>query len=152
MTKELRWAIPGRLCMFALPDQNELNDLITKNKLGMIVRLYDEKEAEEKSLDWETPAKTHDCVVRPILTPDFGVPDWKAGMEAKEMKELAELAIETWNSGKTVGIHCGAGKGRTGTIAAALLATCVYRAGSWPERPLQKGFVCAIVNSLDKSP
>ena len=50
-----------------------------------------------------------------IPVPDFHAP-------TLEQLELYVATVEKWtDSGKQVGTHCGAGKGRTGTFLAALL-------------------------------
>lgn len=76
-------------------------------------------EAEELPLPlaaWRAEAEAAGLAFLHLPIPDFGVPDaeFEAGWEAARL-------VSRSAAGETVAIHCRAGLGRTGTIAARLL-------------------------------
>lgn len=134
---ELRWAIVDRLCLFGRPrDEKEMRDIAEKG-LGMIIQLYDPKSREEIATDWTKVANEFNIEVKRIETPDFGVPK----ITPDELSELARHAKEAFDADEAVGIHCGYGIGRTGTMALLLVAELIRQSGSCPESEEQMKFV-----------
>ncbi len=71
------------------------------------------------------------------MAPDFGPPK----VSAAEVSELAKHAKEAFDADEAVGIHCGAGIGRTGTMALLLMAELIRQSGSCSETDEQLGSV-----------
>jgi len=130
MTLDIRWAIPGRLALFARPQRADF-ERIAREGFGMILSVYDPEKPSSK-VEWAAPVDA--SVVRAIPAKDFHPIDFNAA----EIESLAADARRVWQAGRPIGIHCGAGIGRTGTLAILLLAGAVKDARSWPEEPSQR--------------
>ncbi len=127
---EIRWAVEDKLCLFGRPsDEKEMREIADKGGLGLLIQLYDPSRPEEVATDWTKVAKDFNFEVKRIETPDFGVP--KIGPEG--LAELAKHAKEAFDADEAVGIHCGAGIGRTGTMALLLMAELIRQSGSCSE-------------------
>ena len=152
-----------QLYMDAMPGRYEPFDLWLKQlehyKIDRVICLTDEHEIAAKSPDYHaaraawrravdgTPHIPIDGAAVPLTDfplPDFGAP---AGPAVAHFWELAASVAVEIAAGKRVFIHCGAGIGRTGTFAAAVLmhggasveeaTRQIQAAGSGPERPAQ---------------
>lgn len=135
---DIRWVIEDRICVFGRPkDEKEMREIADKAGLGLLIQLYDPSKPEEVATDWTKVAKEFNFEVKRIETPDFGVPRIEAGGIAA----LAKHALEAFDADECVGIHCGAGIGRTGTMAVVLMAELVRKAGSCPESDEQVRFI-----------
>jgi predicted protein tyrosine phosphatase len=127
---DIRWAVMDRLCLFGRPnDETEMREIADKADLGLLIQLYDPARPEEVATDWTKVAKEFNFEVKRIATPDFGVP----GVSPDELTELAKHAKEAFDADEAVGIHCGAGIGRTGTMAMLLMAELIRQSGSCSE-------------------
>jgi len=127
---EIRWAVMDRLCLFGRPkDEKEMREVAEKAGLGLLIQLFDPSRAEEVATDWTKVAREFDFEVKRIETPDFGVPV----VSPEELTELAKHAEEAFDADEAVGIHCGAGIGRTGTMALLLMAELIRQSGSCSE-------------------
>jgi protein-tyrosine phosphatase len=116
--------------------------------LQAIVCLATSQEVRAKSPSYAAAlnAKAIPCSVEAFPIPDFGVPDDREAFWSLALKIATQL-----RAGGRVLIHCGAGIGRTGTLATcALLALglptavaeqAVSAAGSHPETAEQKRLV-----------
>ncbi len=127
---EIRWAIVDRLCLFGRPEsESEMREIAEKAGLGLLIQLFDPARQEEVETDWAEVAKEFNFEVKRIETPDFGVPRVEPGGIAA----LAKHAKEAFEADEAVGIHCGAGVGRTGTMALLLMAELIRQSGSCSE-------------------
>ncbi len=135
---EVRWAVMDRLCLFAMPEsEKEMREIADEAGLGLLIQLYDPSRPEEVGADWTKVANELNFEVKRIETPDFGVPK----VTPDELADLARHAKEAFDADETVGIHCGAGIGRTGTMALLLVAEMIRQAGSCSETDEQFQFV-----------
>ena len=135
---EIRWAVEDRICMFDLPnDETEMRDIADKCGLGVLVQLYDPKNPKEANTDWTKVAKEVGFEVIRIENPDFDPPH----IDAAGLTALAKHALEAFDADEAVGIHCGMGIGRTGTMALLLAAELIKQNGSCAERPSQLKFI-----------
>jgi protein-tyrosine phosphatase len=89
---------------------------ISASGAGLLVTLVEAKELPLPLADWRAEAITAGLALLHLPIPDYGVPD--AAFEAgwRDAGLAGRLA-----RGETVALHCRAGLGRTGTIAARLL-------------------------------
>lgn len=127
---ELRWAITDRLCLFGRPkDEKEMREIADKGGLGLLIQLFDPSSPEEIAADWTKVAKEFNFEVKRFEAPDFGA----VKITAVEIAELARHAKEAFDADEAVGIHCGAGIGRTGTMALLLAAELIRQGGSCSE-------------------
>ncbi len=134
----IRWAVEDRICMFGLPkSEQEMREIAEEGVLGVLVQLYDPNNPDEANLDWSKVAKEKGIEVVRIENPDFEPPK----IDSAQIRALGKHAREAFDADEAVGIHCGAGIGRTGTMAMLLLAELIREAGSCSERPSQIKFV-----------
>jgi protein-tyrosine phosphatase len=135
---EICWVIEDRLCLFGRPgDENEMRDIAEKAGLGLLIQLFDPARTEEVATDWTKTASEMNFEVKRIETPDFGVPK----IDASGISDLAKHAREAFDADEAVGIHCGAGIGRTGTMALLLVAELIRQSGSCSENDRQLAFI-----------
>jgi protein-tyrosine phosphatase len=106
----------------------------------------DEVRAKSPSYAAALDATTVPCAVEPFPISDFGVPD-----DREAFWSLASKIATQLKAGRRVLIHCGAGIGRTGTLATCVLLglgqtdvqaqQAVSMTGSHPETPEQRALV-----------
>ena len=144
--------VPGALRLHSMPGRRESLerawDQIRTHAVQAIVCLAGPEEVRVISPAYASAlaAKTLPCSVESFPIPDFGVPDDRDAFWSLAVKIATQL-----KSGGRVLIHCGAGIGRTGTLAACVLLAlgesqadaeqAVSMAGSRPETTEQKALV-----------
>jgi protein-tyrosine phosphatase len=149
---KLPTGVPGRLLLHSMPGRREDLDAawsqVTKDAVRLIVCLAPASEILEKSPAYGRAIEsgTVPCQLLPFEIPDFGVPDDRAGFW-----KLARETAGRLRRGEAVLIHCGAGIGRTGTLAASVLIAlgettsraqeAVSQAGSGAERAAQRELI-----------
>ena len=141
-------SIPGKLYLHSMPGRYEPFDqtvaAIRMRGITEVICLVPLEEIEIKSPDYARALKNGGTAWRQVMFPivDYGVP--------KERDSYLKLVMQVAGSlrkGTNVLAHCGAGIGRTGTLAASVLVylgvpldqalETVHAAGSYPERPEQ---------------
>ncbi len=121
-------AVAGSLWLHSMPGRREplehVWEQVRIQAVQAIVCLAGSEEVRAKSPSYAAAldAKTVPCTVEPFPIPDFGVPDDREAFWSFASKIATQLG-----AGGRVLIHCGAGIGRTGT-----LATCVLLALGQP--------------------
>jgi protein-tyrosine phosphatase len=144
--------VSGSLWLHSMPGRCEPLDQaweeIRVRGIQAIVCLAASDEIRAKSPSYATAldAKTAPCSVEPFPIPDFGVPDDREAFWSLALQIATQL-----KAGARVLIHCGAGIGRTGTLATCVLLALaqplakaqkdVARAGSYAETDEQKELV-----------
>lgn len=135
---------PGRLFLMGMPGryapyESDLTALQVET-IDLLISLAERSEIARKSPAYAA-ALAEDRFPLPRREhplPDYGVPDDRA-----LFLELAQELAEMLRNGQRLAIHCGAGIGRTGTLAAVVLLALgwsqaealaqVHEAGSGPE-------------------
>jgi protein-tyrosine phosphatase len=138
----------GRLYLHSMPGRHEaLSESLEEiDRLGItqVISLVPMYEIKLKSPDFAALLEQGPGWLSTVFpVPDFGVPD-----DAAAFRALAREAAEILRSGESMLVHCGAGIGRTGTLAICILRELGYevkeamdavlRAGSGPETPDQQ--------------
>ena len=115
-------AVAGRLWLHSMPGRQEPLEQawaqIRINDVQTIVCLVTRAEVRGKSPEYAAAldAKTVPCDVEMFPIPDFGVPDDRETFWAFARRIAGRL-----EAGRRVLVHCGAGIGRTGTLATCVL-------------------------------
>jgi protein-tyrosine phosphatase len=144
--------VTGSLRLHSMPGGNEplAQTLAHVRSQGVevIVCLAGPDEIRAKSPEYAAAieAKTLPCAIEVFPIPDFGVPD-----DRDAFWSLASSLARRLSGGDRVLIHCGAGIGRTGTLATTVLLAlgesrvearqAVSAAGSRPESAEQEALV-----------
>jgi protein-tyrosine phosphatase len=140
--------LPGHLYLHSMPGRHERWDdiraEIVQKRIDCVVCLTPKDEIRSKSPDYATAIERGlpwEHVAHPIA--DYGEPG-----DPDAFRMLARDIARRLQDGESVLIHCGAGIGRTGTMAVAVLVSLgqplahaqrnVAVAGSSPETPGQR--------------
>lgn len=143
-------AIAGGLFLHAMPGRKETLAAFQAdyqaNRIARLVCLTDAREVREWSPSYALAIEVGDLAPEMFPISDFGVPEDRALFLAKARQIAAEL-----RAGKRVLLHCAYGRGRTGTMAVAVLLALglslaeadklVRQAGSGPETAGQEELV-----------
>ena len=152
-------SIPGKLYLHSMPGRYEPFERtvaeIRMRGITEVICLVPLDEIEFKSPDYARALKNGDTSWRQVMFPivDYGVPK-----EREAYRRLIVQIVDSLRAGTNVLAHCGAGIGRTGTLAACVLAVLgvpvaealetVHAAGSYPERPEQLDLVEWVAGSV----
>ena len=144
--------VGGRLWLAAMPGRGEPVERtwadLRREDVRVIVCLAEREELCAKSPAYAAALETHavPCAVESFPVADFGVPDDREAFWA-----LAAGLGRRLTEGERAMIHCGAGVGRTGMLAACVLLAlgeplaaaerAVAAAGSHPETAAQRALV-----------
>jgi protein-tyrosine phosphatase len=135
--------MPGRFEPFASAKAK-----IVQSGVDRVVCLAPLEEVRQKSTEYA-------CAIEQGALPwaheAFGVPDYQAPKDLEAFLRLTQSVARRLRSGESILIHCGAGIGRTGTLAVCVLMALgvaepqarknVANAGSGPERPSQEDVI-----------
>jgi len=141
---EIPDTVHGKVYLHSMPGRNEPFHLaveeINEKGISKVVSLASDQEIEEKSPDFARAIKAGTFVTNRISFPieDFGIPS-----DRNAFLELSNDLAAAVKNGEKILIHCGAGIGRTGTLATSVLMSLgidsqtaiqlVRAAGSEPE-------------------
>ncbi len=144
--------VPGKLRLHSMPGRREplerFWEQIRREGVHLIVCLAgpDEIRAKSQAYAAALEAKTAPCPINAFPVADFGVPE-----DCEAFWLLASTIAQQLRAGSQVLIHCGAGIGRTGTLATCVLLAlgetqakaeqAVSAAGSHPETTEQRDLV-----------
>ena len=151
-------SIPGKLYLHSMPGRYEPFERtvaeIQMRGITEVICLVPLDEIEFKSPDYARALKNGGTSWRQVMFPivDYGVPK-----EREAYRRLILQVVDSLRAGTNVLAHCGAGIGRTGTLAACVLVVLgvpvaealetVHAAGSYPERPEQLDLVDWVARS-----
>lgn len=149
---QLPSGVPGKLVLNSMPGRYEALEQMWKQieteGVQLIVSLAPPEEIRSKSPAYgrALESKTVPCAVESFPITDRGVPEDRTGFWS-----LASTVAQKLRAGSRVLIHCGAGIGRTGTLAICVLLAlgepqagatrAVSAAGSHPETDAQRDLV-----------
>ncbi len=149
---QLPTGVPAKLILHSMPGRYETLEetwrQIATDGVQLVVSLAPADEIHRKSPAYGAAleSKTVPCPVEPFPIADRGVPADRPGFWS-----LASRVAQQLKAGRCVLIHCGAGIGRTGTLAICVLLAlggsqasatrAVSAAGSHPETDGQRDLV-----------
>jgi len=161
---ELPERVSGYLYLHSMPGRYEsfqdARDEIARCKIERVIRLASLEEVRSKSQDYALAIEAGQL---PWLEEVFPVPDFDApkGEDLPRFLELARNVANHLINGKNILIHCGAGIGRTGTLAICILIVLGMRtekaksvvkdAESEPEMESQKKAITWVAQHAMKS-
>jgi hypothetical protein len=144
--------VPGRLLLHSMPGRREALDAawdqVSNDAVRLIVCLAPASEIREKSPPYSRAIDSGavPCQLLRFEIPDYGVPNDRVGFW-----NVAREVARRLRAGDAVLIHCGAGIGRSGTLAASVLIAlgetahraqeAVSEAGSGAERAAQRELI-----------
>jgi len=144
--------VDGKLYLHSMPGRHEdfekAKDDIRKYKISKVVCLTPLEEIRSKSPEYYKAIKEDDIMFELLMFPisDYGIPD-----NPNRFLQIAKDIGKNLQAGENILIHCGAGIGRTGTLAVMTLIGIgltdeeaqmrVAVAGSFPETNIQKNFI-----------
>jgi len=140
--------VPGLLYLHSMPGRYEpfveARAEIEQHRIGRVVCLAPLDEVHKKSPEY---ARVIEAGALPWAEEMFPVPDYGVPEDRDAFLKVAHSVAEWLQQGENVLIHCGAGIGRTGTLAICVLMVLgveksqaqatVKSAGSEPETPEQ---------------
>lgn len=151
--------VPGKLYLHSMPGRYEpfarTVAEIQMHGISEVICLVPLEEIEFKSPDYARALRNGGTPWHQVMFPivDYGVPS--------NLQAYLQLVVQTADSlraGTNVLAHCGAGIGRTGTLAACVLVALgvplnealetVHAAGSYAERPEQLELIEWVAGSL----
>lgn len=151
--------VSGKLFLHAMPGRHEpfeeAKEDFVQDGIQHIVCLAPMKEVHRKSPDYALAIESLDLPWSQQTFPvvNFGVPK-----DPSALLDLAHSIAQRLRNGERVLIHCGAGIGRTGTLAVCVLMAlamtrddaydAVRNAGSCPETEKQRELVSWVAKQL----
>ncbi len=155
--------VPGALLLHSMPGRYEAFEEARREmdrlKITRIVCLAPLDEIKEKSPDYAI------AIARSELKPIhhlFPVADYGAPDDLDAFCALVREVATAIREGERVLVHCGAGKGRTGTFAICVLIAlgftegdareAVGKSGSEPEQPSQEAAIRSVAAKLGRYP
>lgn len=155
-------SIPGKLYLHSMPGRYEPFERtvaeIQMYGITEVICLVPLEEVEHKSPDYARALKNGSTPWRQVMFPivDYGVPS-----DQQDYLKLVLWVAQSLRTGTNVLAHCGAGIGRTGTLAACVLVALgvskaealetVHAAGSYAERPEQLDLVDWVARATARS-
>ena len=119
---ELPEGVTGHLYLHSMPGRyeafKELKERIAQRKIERVIRLASLEEVRLKSPDYALAIEASQL---PWIEEAFPVPDYEAPGNLEAFWDLAKRIANRLRSGERALIHCGAGIGRTGTLAICVL-------------------------------
>lgn len=114
----------GMMCAPGLrrPLEHDLDELLKVHQARLLVTLVSPPELDTLHLR-RLPEELKKRHIEPLYFPidNFGTPD-----SLKKLDALVSRVLNTANSGNTPVLHCWAGLGRTGLVAASCLVACGF--------------------------
>lgn len=111
-TDYCNWVVPGRILWGAYPRKEDLT-IFAENGIDLYVNLMETTEMRKKRIDYMSYLSSNQIIN--LAIPDGGVPS-DASLVA-----LLHTLLAKYREGKNLYIHCHAGHGRSGVVAASLL-------------------------------
>lgn len=158
---ELPEEVSGHLYLHSMPGRyeafQEVKEKIAQCKIDRVIRLASLKEVRLKSPDYALHIEKNQL---PWIEKAFPVPDYEAPGNLEAFWDLAKRIANRLRRGKCALIHCGAGIGRTGTLAVCVLIALgirpetaeavVEQAGSKPEVESQKKLIEWVAENISR--
>jgi len=157
---ELPDNVRGKIYLHSMPGRYEpLEQLLLElsNKgIQMVISLASMDEIRAKAPDY---AKAIATGAMPFERISFPIKDFSVPKDKESYLQFVRKVAKYVKAGESILIHCGAGKGRTGTVAASVLLALgfnksdalerIQSAGSYPETTDQAALIDWIADQLD---